>query len=230
MRGVLHTRVFSFFFLILLTLPGLAAGCSQKDETPLWTVLLLDPDQKKNVLIIGDSLTHYSEGFGLGTVLGENYTVVYDSVPGTTFPFWTERIEEALARLDGQSPDYICVPLGTNDGALYAPDSFMENVTGFHNALRLHTSAEVHYYQVPRTKSPGQLDGILANNARLASSPPSGGKVRVIDVDSVFEGAANRDLLYTSLDPIHPTQAGYTLFATTMAGAITGITPESKND
>ena len=212
----------SLRLLLAIFLSGvLSTGCTrEKKEDNNWIYFLTSLHGIQRILVIGDSLTHYSDAFSLQEKLGDRFEVRRASLPGSTFPHWTDHMDEAFSRSEAKPPDLICVPLGTNDGTLFDSAAFVENLRAFHEALRIRSVAPVLYVQVPRTRNPGHQEGILTNNGILPSTLQElQGDQRLVDVDTPFEEAPNRDLLY-GIDPIHPTEAGYSLFGETLKTAI----------
>ena len=197
---------------LLWALPLHCANRSPEDV--LLPLQLSEPTQ---VLIIGDSLTDYSRGFDLQNLLGAGWQVRYRATPNRDIPYWTLRMDEALSGDSSLPPTHIIVPMGTNDAYLYTPDTFVSNLRDFHATLRLRSSAIVYYCKVPRTRDLTLSPAILANNARLASEPPTDSglslagpaAVRILDLDQAMQSAPAPELLYPDNDPIHPTNAGY---------------------
>jgi len=193
----------------------LFASCVNRQEDTLQNFLLGNANMKTGILVIGDSLTAYSEAFGLAHLLGPSFTVNYAAVPGYDFTDWTYRIDQAFI---GPPPNLVLVPLGTNDGYRFTGQIFLNKLYDFHSEFRKRSNAVVVYFQMPRTKDPGLSAAILQNNAALVSGRP--GDSSLLDLDTPFQNAANSALLYQGLDPIHPVQAGYDLAGSVIAAAI----------
>lgn len=197
--------------IFIIALSIFVSSCARRNESPETTILLTSILMKHTtILTLGDSLTHYSDGFGLRGELGDNYHVYHYGIPGSDFVEWRYRLDEGLSVTEGDQPDVIFVPLGTNDGYT-AGDSFLNNLKNFHSELRIRSSARVVYFQVPVTRDPTLALRIGKNNRALQQDPPSD-HVQILDMQTPFEEFSNPDLLYPPNDPIHPTEYGYELF------------------
>lgn len=199
--GIIRLSVFLFI------LAGVA-NCANQHQDPLLTLLDTNQTGTPVVLIIGDSLTDYSRGFSLQSMLGVAYQVAYQATPNRDIPYWTLRLDEALAIAGEQPPAHIIIPMGTNDAYLYQPATFLSNLQALHAGLRLRTSAILYYCQVPRTRDASLAPAILANNQKLKDNLPADG-TRLIDLDEAMQSAPDPAFFYPSNDPIHPTDAGY---------------------
>ena len=191
--------------------------------TELLPALVLTLSQ--NVLIIGDSLTDYSSGFGLQARLGPGYTVDFRGIINTDFNFWTGRLDETFAQAgaDGGPPAHVLIPLGTNDAFTLTPPQFLERVSVFHNALRQRTFARAYYFLVPQTIIVSLAPAIAANNAALRaefSNRFAGDNAVLVDLETVFQNASPVPPLYSASDPLHPTAAGYELISIEMQRAL----------
>ncbi len=192
------------YMLVMCMVAGTAsAGCANRTSTP--EALLLPLAGPRRVLIIGDSLTERSAGFGLAGTSG--LEVSFLGVPGYDFRDWTGRLDEALARPGGPI-DIVLVPLGTNDGYRFGPSDHRANLRSFDAELRLRTAVAAWYFLMPRTNDPALSANIRANNQVLRDDPPVAA-AGFIDLDTPFEEARAGTALYPLNDPIHPTEAGY---------------------
>ncbi|MBX7056856.1 MAG: SGNH/GDSL hydrolase family protein [Leptospirales bacterium] len=168
------------------------------------------------VLIIGDSLTDFSEGFNLQEKLGAGWVVAHRGVINRDFLTWTGRLDEAFDEMRSGPPDLIVVELGTNDSFLYGPELFLAHYQNFHADLRLRSQATVYYCLMPLTLIESLGPSIARNNAALRATPlPE--RVRLIDLEAAFASAAPAPPLYLGDDPLHPTSNGYRLIAAEMA-------------
>ena len=209
-------------FALVLILAALVISCVRSQEDPFVASLtpFLAPTAR-TVLIIGDSLTDISQGFGLATRLGPEYRVFYQGAPGYDFQNWLIRLAQAVSSFSDSPPGIILVPLGTNDGYRFGPADFALNLEAFHQELRRYSQARVIYFQVPRTRQAGLSSAILANNATLSAHVP-GDNTELKNLDSIFENSALYHLLYEGLDEVHPTNHGYELIGEEMRRIVTG--------
>ncbi|MEQ9366302.1 MAG: SGNH/GDSL hydrolase family protein [Leptospirales bacterium] len=187
----------------------------------LLPALILTSNQ--SVLIIGDSLTDFSSGFGLQSRMGPGYTVAFRGIINTDFSFWTERLDEAFAEASSGPPAHILVPLGTNDGFTLTPSQFLDRLAGFHGELRKRSFARVYYFLMPGTLIGSLAPAIAANNAALRpehSLRYAGDNSALVDLETVFQNASPVPALYDAGDPLHPTENGYRLMAVEMERAL----------
>lgn len=192
-------------------------ACTEEDNDLTWITPLIENDER--ILIIGDSLTDYSNGFSLQQKLGSGYFVQVNAIPGYTYREWTLKIDQAFS--GAGRPDYILVFLGTNDGAEFDHEQFQRYFAEFHRQIRIRSSARVAYGLMPRTRDPGRADQILQNNDYLKSwAPEDPAPVEKIDLDSFFQGAPEGFPLYSAIDNIHPTEEAYTLIGELLANRI----------
>lgn len=209
---------------ILLLFVG--GGCVNRSTnsdpiTELLAPLVLAPNQ--SVLIVGDSLTDFSSGFGLQSRLGPGYTVAFRGIINTDFNFWTGRLDEAFAQATSGPPAHVLVPLGTNDGFTLSPAEFLERVAAFHTELRKRSQGRVYYFLMPGTLIGTLAPAIAANNAVFRpehAARYAGDNSELIDLDSVFQNASPVPALYDAGDPLHPTDNGYALMAIEMERAV----------
>lgn len=210
------------FPLILFPLILFLSGCNSSNSDPLYQLVTDNTTpENKTVLIIGDSLTDYSDGFGLQEKLGPDYVVRVKGIPGIDFPTWTLRLEEALQSEGGIPAGNILVPLGTNDGYRYLPSEFVLQLRRFHERLRALSSARIHYCLMPRTDDQPLAAAIMANNDALRTELPAD-HTALIDLDSLFQSAAPYPPLYPPEDPVHPTENGYNLIGHEFKRSLTG--------
>lgn len=207
-----HTISVAMIIICLVS----CANRHQDDEILL--LLLSGSNKQKSILVLGDSLTDYSQGFHLDEFLDSGYQVQFKGALNKDIPYWNSRIPEALATTT-EPFDLVIFPMGTNDAFAYVGDSFVANLHDFHKNFRQYSGAWIVYCQVPRTKDPLLIPKIQINNQILSEQMPTD-KTRLIDLDSLFEGTTNPELLYESGDPLHPSDAGYRLIGRSMQSDI----------
>lgn len=206
----------------LLALSSCANRSTNTDPiSELLPALILTPSQ--SVLIIGDSLTDFSAGFGLQSRLGPGYTVAFRGIINTDFNFWTGRLDEAFAQATAGPPAHVLVPLGTNDGFTLTPAQFLDRVSGFHQELRKRSFARTYYFLMPGTLIGTLAPAITADNAALRTKFPgryANDNTVLVDLETVFQNASPIPALYEATDPLHPTENGYQLMAIEMERAL----------
>ncbi|MCB1326977.1 MAG: SGNH/GDSL hydrolase family protein [Spirochaetales bacterium] len=195
--------------LLLLTLSGMR--CVERADPPELVALLQSTvsDSERTVLVVGDSLTEYSDGFYLEQFLGPEFRVYHRGVINKDYAYWTAHLEEALNQSRTVPPGQVIVALGTNDAFYLGPDAFLSAVASFDSRLRQDHLGVVYYCLMPRTGLASLVPAIAANNAALRSNPPANSIL--IDLEQVFDAAPAAPLLYLDSDPVHPTDAGYRL-------------------
>ncbi len=194
--------------------------CVSRTEDPLTELFpAVIMAQVQQVLIIGDSLTDFSDGFYLQQSLGPGYIVQHTGIINTDFNYWTGRLDEALSRATFAPPAHVIVPLGTNDAFVLGPEAFVDRVQVFHRELRLRSSARVYYFLMPVTLIPSLEPSLRENNAALSAHVPGDNTV-LVDLMSEFDGAPAVPALYDAADPLHPTETGYRLIGARMRNAL----------
>ncbi|MCB1315101.1 MAG: SGNH/GDSL hydrolase family protein [Leptospiraceae bacterium] len=208
--------------LVLPMLLSLLLACADRNtDNPLLPLLLGNQPIEENrvVLVIGDSLTEYSDGFHLANLLGPQFHVYHRGVGNRDFPYWTVRLNAALQTATEAPADHIVVALGTNDAFQADPTGFIQDVYAFHRTLRGYSQARVYYLLVPETGIASLQPAIRNNNARLALEVPTDNTV-LVDIQSAFESAPDAALLYSIDDPLHPTERGYALMGDLIQQAV----------
>lgn len=192
----------------------LAFHCSAQEEASFEFLL----PEEKSYLLIGDSLAERSDGFYLEELSPFPLRLTLRAVDGYDYRDWYVRMDQAFAGAD--APDEIITVLGSNDAARFSEEEFLQNLNGFHNALRERSSARIIYSLVPRTRYEPVQGRILINNAILANHVPEGSLL--VDLDSVFENHLDSGAvpLYPGDDPIHPNGNGYRLLGQTILNRI----------
>lgn len=211
-------------FVLLASVFASPAGCANRAEDPELLSQALFPaiiaGQPQSVLVIGDSLTDFSDGFGLDALLPPLYATAHRGVINTDFNYWTGRLDSALDEATAGPPNHVLVPLGTNDGFFHTEDAFIEYVYGFHAELRRRSQARVYYFLMPGTLIDSLAPQIARNNTALAASYPRD-NTRLVDLAGRFAAAPEQPALYAADDPLHPTEAGYRLMGQIMREALT---------
>lgn len=215
------------WIILSLLMTGILSCAKAKSNHELTALYLAMEHQNQSnprqILIIGDSLTNYSDGFQLQEKLGSGYVVTHASVPGYDYRDWEYRMEEAFNE-DDSVPDDIVVVLGTNDGYRYHNQTFTDNVNRFHERLRTFTSAHIYYSLVPHSEDPGLAESIAENNRLLEKlleeDDRTFSNTEWIDLAGPFFDFKEKQLLYEADDPVHPSDTGYSLIGDTIKKAL----------
>ena len=189
------------FANILLFFLFTSISCYRPDkQNNLPELLLLVANRPANLLILGDSLSNFSNSFGIQNALGKNYIVRDLSVPGRDIRDWLVDLERGFSPL----PDLVILPLGTNDAVNYPTSEFPQRLNDLLTRVRIRSASRILLVCPPLTESPTHTRNIATNNSyvrTLSSQYP------VSDWEEVFRTNSNLDL-YPSLDPIHPNPIG----------------------
>lgn len=202
----------------LFTLLSLAASlallrCDAHESSPL---ALPGEAAAFRVLVIGDSLTDFSDGFALQSRLGSGWIAAHRGVINRDYLTWTGRLDEAFDEMPVGPPDAVIVALGTNDSFLYGPEQFLSHWASFHADLRTRSLATTFYCLMPPSLIESLGPSVLRNNAALRSATLPAG-VRLLDLEAVIAAAGPWPPTYAADDPLHPTALGYDLIGQAMA-------------
>lgn len=198
---MLRLLILSFSILLF----SLFSRCSKISDEQL-PLLLPRLQAGKEILLIGDSLTVRSGGFGLHEALG-GVQLTIKATQGHTYAEWLQR----SAELQTASFDTVLFVLGTNDGYEYSSGDFRTVVTEAHSKLAAQSSAAIYHTLPFRSFDKGLQVKIQANNQWLSGFCMQEVRAKCIDIDTPFQAAieaGNPAGLY-GIDPIHPEPAGY---------------------
>lgn len=202
MKKSIHKLLkFSYFAILANALPYISCYHSQEQE--IFPLLHLVQDQPHSVLILGDSLAEYSNGFDLQEKLGGSFQVRNISRAGWDVPLWMTDQASILA----EKTDILVVELGTNDANNYGTESFPENYSELIRFLEENHNWIILHSKVPRTTLPDLAEKIRINNEWIQENYNS---KPLVDLDRVFQDNANLPL-YPLIDPVHPNPIGYDL-------------------
>lgn len=188
------------------------------------------------VVLIGDSITHFWGGSPNGTHVNgpQTWRALFATTPVLNLGFGWDRTQNVLWRLrqgefDGLHPDWVVVNIGTNNltGTSHArantPEEIADGVTAILQEVhrRSPQSRIVLMGVFPRGARPDNpfRDPVAAINRILAERYAHDHDVKWVDIGAKFlapDGSISQDLMPDSL---HPSDAGYRIWAETLKDA-----------
>jgi acyl-CoA thioesterase I len=196
------------FILLFFFYPG--CYTSKKDSLESLYALALQMNKGTKTIqlnVAGDSLSQWSDAFGLQTKLGSKYKVNDYSIAGRSLEDWLFDINTVFQ----VAPDIVIVELGTNDVMSYSKFRFRENLNRLISEIERRSTAKIILTALPLTEDKGIVADIKTNNDFIRSFS---GKYAIADMEKVFEEKKNEVRLYPSFDPIHPNPVGYEIMGT----------------
>jgi lysophospholipase L1-like esterase len=185
--------------------------CYSSKTDPIAELSLLSEllNRPIRILIVGDSLSVRSNGFGLSERLAGNYEIKDISVSGRSTRDWyldrTKIIEN--------SQDIILFALGTNDANQYSADEFPAEWNRLSQWIENHSFAILLTTLSSPTRDTVLGPKIRENNTYLRNRVPAR---LLIDMESQFPPESLDDL-YPDYDLIHPHPIGYEIMGKTYA-------------
>ncbi len=195
-------------------------ACADRHEDAVVTLAGSAAGYVQSVLLIGDSLDVYSDGFGLASELSPSYRVFHKGFINYDFERWTIRIDEAFA-VAQTAPDIVLVPLGTNDAFRYDGTTVLPLFAEFHRQLRIRSSSPVVYFRMPRTRDASIQQRVIQIGTTIAGNLPANS--RFVDLDARFVQAGEVPPLYTDLEVLHPNERGTAIIREAMKNAVLGL-------
>jgi len=193
--------LFPFFLFLLL-------NCYHTKQDNLSILTLLSQNTSPvRVTIVGDSISQWSDSFGLKQKLGSAYSVSDVSVAGYDTKLWLED----LAKAEVITTDIWIIELGTNDAIYNGTTGFKERYTQIIRRLEQRAFSYLILSAVPKTNQTGIHEPISLNNETIRDLVKSNAKYRLADLELAFNQASSNLTLYSVADPIHPNQIGYEL-------------------
>jgi acyl-CoA thioesterase-1 len=204
-----------FFFSILL----LFVQCyhSKKEDIALLT-LLSQNSSPIRVTIIGDSLSQWSDSFGLRQKLPSSYQITDVSIAGSDTILWLED----LSRAESIPTDIWILQIGTNDASYRGTSLFKERYSEILARLERRSYSFLLLSAVPKTNQEGLHDSILANNEVIRELVKTNARYRLVDLEKAFSNQPNL-ILYSVADPIHPNQVGYEIIGEEYRKTLLGL-------
>jgi|JI10StandDraft_1071094.scaffolds.fasta_scaffold398502_2 acyl-CoA thioesterase-1 len=193
-------------FLFFLFFLQLQCYHSEKDDLSALT-LLSQNSSPVRITILGDSLSQWSDSFGLKQKLNASYLISDISIAGHDSKLWLEDLSKAEAI----QTDIWIIELGTNDASYYGTTDFKERYSEILRRLEQRSYSYFILSAVPKTNQVGLQSSISINNEIIRDIVKINPKYRLADLETIFTKAANTLTLYSLADPIHPNRVGYEL-------------------
>ncbi|GBF51508.1 GDSL-like protein [Leptospira ryugenii] len=195
-------------------------SCYKQNQNDIGVSLaLLNQNSTIKISILGDSLSQWSDAFGLKGKLSSRYQITDLSVAGYDTRNWLND----LPRAEQLPTDVWIIELGTNDASYTGTSGFLERYKEILTQLTINKSPYFILSAVPRTKQTGLFESILTNNQRIRELVAENPRYRLADLDLVFQKSGNSENLYPLADPIHPNQLGYDLIGNEYARILLGL-------
>lgn len=194
--------------------------CANRHEDSVLALAGESAGRVRGVLVIGDSLDVYSDGFGLASELSPAYRVFHKGFINYDFERWSIRVDEAFAEAV-LTPEMILVPLGTNDAFRYDGSTILPVFREFHRQLRLRSAAPVVYFRMPRTRDTSIQARVIEIGGAIAVNLPD--NARFLDLDALFVRAGTVPPLYTDFEVLHPNERGNGIIREAMKNAVLGL-------
>jgi lysophospholipase L1-like esterase len=193
---------------ILITIIALLSNCyhTEKDNLSLLTLLNQNASPIR-ITIVGDSLSQWSDSFGLKTKLPATYQITDLSIAGYDTELWLEDLSKA----ESVATDIWIIELGTNDASYKGTTFFRERYTEILKRLEQRSYSYFLLSAIPKTNQVGLHNTISINNEVIRELVKSNTRYRLVDLEVVFTNASVNTTLYSLTDPIHPNQIGYEL-------------------
>lgn len=195
-------------FRLLFLIPFAITNCyhSKKEDLTLLTLLSQNAPSVR-VTIVGDSLSQWSDSFGLRQKLPSSYTITDVSRAGYDSIMWLED----LAIAESVPTDIYIIEIGTNDASYNGTRDFLNRYTQIIRRLEQKSNSFLILSTVPKTNQTGLHESIQSNNISIREFVKTNNRYRLADLESLFSSASENLPLYPISDPIHPNQIGYTL-------------------
>ncbi|WP_244241969.1 SGNH/GDSL hydrolase family protein [Leptospira kanakyensis] len=174
---------------------------------------------QRRITIVGDSLGQWSDGFGLKSKLGSEFTVTDISVAGYTTEDWLQNKE----RMNEIPTDLWIIELGTNDAMVYGTSGFESRTNKLISHLESTQNSKAILTALPLTNMASIQETIRTNNQTLRQLKTSKPTIEIVEIESIFESYSGNLPLYPISDPIHPNQIGYELMGEAYRKKILGI-------
>jgi lysophospholipase L1-like esterase len=193
--------------------------------------------RQPEIVMLGDSITHFWGGDPSGDGIGGRRTAVdvwdraFAGRRVVNLGYGWDRTENVLWRLrhgefEGVSPKVVVVMAGTNNVTLNTPDEIAAGVTAICDEIRQRSRATriLLLGIFPRGAAPdAHRATINAVNQRLAKLDGRAGVVTYLDIGDKFlaaDGSISKDVMY---DFLHPTAKGYEIWVAAMAPTLTRL-------
>jgi hexosaminidase len=184
---------------------------------------------KPDVVMIGDSITHYWGGRPTAPIARspDKWQKAFGARVAANLGFGWDRTENVLWRiahgeLDGISPKHVVLLMGTNNLGIDSVDEVFQGIDAVCRAIhaKLPTAKILVLGILPRRDQAGLKADLDRVNYLLETRLHPRGYVRVVDFGNKFRNADGSicDRLFS--DGLHPSVAGYELLASLLAEQI----------
>ncbi|MCX6857169.1 MAG: SGNH/GDSL hydrolase family protein [Verrucomicrobia bacterium] len=202
-------------------------------------VLKIKDELNPEIVLIGDSITHFWGGLPDGGKMGNRGSESWQSLFGKrsvlNLGFGWDRTQNVLKRialgeLDGLKPKAIVIHIGTNNlaGTVNArastPEEIVAGITGIiEQAQSKCPGAKIILMAIfPRGKTSAEPKRVIlaSINAQLATGPAKLPGVTFLDITDKWltaDGSISKDIMPDSL---HPNQKGYKIWAEALQDAL----------
>lgn len=186
-------------------------------EPTLSLISNLKVSQPIRLTIIGDSLSEWSDGFGLQGELGERFIVRNLGRAGWDTELWLNNLTEPKSI----PTDIYFLALGTNDASYSGSQGFATKTVRLITELNRIGIFGFVISTTPLTNQAGLRPSIQENNSylRTLSVRPN---TWIADVEKTLF-TADPSPFYPLSDPIHPTKEGYQLLGKTYSSKILSL-------
>lgn len=204
-------------------------------------IMKIKAEINPEIVLIGDSITHFWGGQPDGGKMGNRGTETWQSLfgnrPVLNLGFGWDRTQNVLKRielgeLDGLKPKAIVIHIGTNNlaGTVNARSSSPEEIVAGITAIIEQAQSKCPGAKIilmaifPRGKTAAEPKRAILQdiNARLAAGPGQRSGVTFLDITAKWlepDGSISKEIMP---DALHPNQKGYAVWA----DAIKGVLPE----
>jgi lysophospholipase L1-like esterase len=200
-------------------------------------IVSLMKTRKPEIVLIGDSITHFwggepdGEGIAGRRTAPEVWDRAFAGRSVVNLGYGWDRTENVLWRLqngefEGVSPKVVVIMIGTNNVTLNTPDEIAAGVTAIVDQVhqRSGTSRILLLGIFPRGATPDKNRATIATlNERLAKLHDRWGLVTYLDIGDKFleaDKSISKDVMY---DFLHPSAKGYEIWREAMAPVLTRL-------
>ncbi|MCZ8156611.1 MAG: SGNH/GDSL hydrolase family protein [Leptospira sp.] len=210
----------SLKILFLCCLGNLFLNCYHSKKEDIAILILLSRQSSPiRITVVGDSLSQWSDTFGLKNKLPASYQITDVSKAGYDTTQWLTE----LSVVESIPTDIWIVELGTNDASYYGTNGFLERYTQLIERLSNRPFSIFLLSTVPITNQVGLHQSIQKNNESIRALVQSNQKYRLADLEQAFSNTGNATGLYSIADPIHPNQIGYEIIGETYRKILLGF-------
>jgi len=175
---------------------------------------------KAKILFIGDSITHNWEKEPYGKAIWQQY---FGNGYGFNLGFDSDKTQNVLWRLEngelnGASPDFIVLMIGTNNAKDYSAEQISEGVVAIVDLLRSSLpNAKILLYRIfPRGKKTDPLRKTINKASDIFSRKADNKNIFYLDINQYFEDILGNVPPDIMPDGLHPSTTGYVIWANTL--------------